>query len=377
MDFDIVSELVNFTRLYNESEYLDLNGTYAIELEQFYNFRIVLSWLSFIIIILGLCLNTISVQVFTQKNNISSTNILIAFLSISAILVLFCMLINHVIYTILIGYNYFNLVQATMFILPYTHPVYMTFYVNFIYLTMSISLNQFIYVHFSKGYKKIRKNFKKKKLIQESRNSCLTVFIIHIFSVLFCMPYWFRLKYTEPRGVEKTLFGKSDLFNKIYQCWLYLPLVGFLPCLTLIMTNLYLIITLTRTAQRKSALSSKRNETSRLVFNFDTQSVDVLKRSDILKVLRVPHGERITSVMRLEQTRMEPSSKARKLIIAVGFFLVCQTPNLILNVMESFKEDDLIQIDENYLIEISRFMVILNFSFNFSFVYLISFYKKK
>ena len=358
----------------NETFYIMSNDTFVFELEEFYHFRIILSWLDLVIIIIGLILNTVSAHVFSSKANFSSTNILIASLSVSANLVLVCMLINHVFYAIVISRSYFHLVQAVMFILPYSHPIFMTFFVSFIYLTMSISLNQFFYVRFSKGYKNFRKNTFRK----EVRRSCVIMFSIYAFSILFCSPFWFRLNYTDQKGVEKTSFAKSYFFNQIYQYWIFLPLVGLIPHSVLITTNMYLITTLNKTVQRKTALSSKRIETSRLGLNFETQSIDFSKRSDLLKAFRLSQNiplERLLSLIGLDQTRLERANKTSKLIIAVGFFLVCQTPNLIIQIMESLNNDELIQINENYLIEIARFMLILNLSFNFSFVYLVNFKK--
>ena len=330
----------------NETYYL------AIDLESFFNFRIIVAWLNLIIIVLGLVTNIISLIVFIRKKNRSSTNVFIAGLCISAILVLIAMLINNVIYSILVDYSFTKEVDFIMRIYPYFYPIYMTFFVTFIYLTVSISLNQFFYIYYSKGFMALKNNAYK----NECKHAFNIVCLVYLLSFLFCIPYWLKFKYSKQKGIEKTELGLNKLFYKIVQCWLFVPFVCILPIIILILTNIYLIIKMNRSARRKSNLSS--NPTSRLIIQLHDLQSNNLKIKLSSKLAKNTSNGTLDRVIKIDKQKFDKNSKTNMIILAVAFFLVCHTPNLVFNVMESFKNEyDSIQLDENYLIEISKLLL--------------------
>jgi len=221
-----------------------------------------------------------------------------------------------------------------MFFYPYMYPIVLTSQFANIYLTMSVSFNQFVSVAFSKGF-----NMKNNKLSKQKdiKNSYVNVILIIIISILFCLPYWFTFKYTENNGLERSQISQNGLFNNIVHLYLYIPFAYVIPFIVLITTNTYLLYSLSKANKLRMSKNS-------------------------------------TSSYQIKSQRFEMKSKSTMLIAIVFFFLICQFPTLILHLIEteSFGQNYKEHLFYFHLVELSKLLLVINLSFNFAFFYLFS-----
>ena len=298
--------------------------------------RYIISCISFILIIIGIITNLISSLAFSNKKYLSSTNIYLTSLCLADCVALIGLLINSVIYGIFVHFKYYTGTKLIMFFYPYMYPIVLTSQFASIYLTMSVSFNQFISIAFSKGF-----NMKNNKLFKEKdiKNSYMNVILIIIFCILFCLPYWFSFEYTDNKGLERSQISQNKFFNKIVHLYLYIPFAYVIPFIVLITTNTYLLYSL-----------SKANK------------------------LRIIMSKNSTSSNQIKTQSFEMKSKSTMLVAIVFFFLICQFPTLILHLIEteSFGQNYKEHLFYFHLVELSKLLLIINLSFNFAFFYLFS-----
>ena len=273
---------------------------------------------------------------FSNKKYLSSTNIYLTSLCLADCVALIGLLINSVIYGIFVHFKYYTGTKLIMFFYPYMYPIVLTSQFASIYLTMSVSFNQFISIAFSKGF-----NMKNNKLFKEKdiKNSYMNVILIIIFCILFCLPYWFSFEYTDNKGLERSQISQNKFFNKIVHLYLYIPFAYVIPFIVLITTNTYLLYSL-----------SKANK------------------------LRIIMSKNSTSSNQIKTQSFEMKSKSTMLVAIVFFFLICQFPTLILHLIEteSFGQNYKEHLFYFHLVELSKLLLIINLSFNFAFFYLFS-----
>ncbi len=290
-----------FNETNNYSFYIEkiINEVKQIKANDWMYSRFILSCISFVVIIIGLITNFISSLAFSNKKHLSSTNIYLTSLCLIDCIALIGLLFNSVIYGIFVHFKYYNGTKLIMFFYPYVYPIVLTSQFANIYLTMSVSINQFITIALSNGFKtKNNKNLVQKH-IKKAYNCIL---LIIIFSIIFCLPYWFKFKYTRNKGLERSEISESKFFNKIVHLFLYIPFAYVIPFIVLITTNSYLLFKLTIAYQRKKYIN---------------------------KTVSTNH------LTNLKCEKFEIKNKSTMLVAIVFFFLICQFPTLILHLIET------------------------------------------
>lgn len=349
--------------------YDGINSTiqsYDIEFEHKYlNIKLIILWISSIIILVGIIANLISLIVFIKPNTVTSTNIYLASLCACNCIALVGLLINSVLYNKFSLYEYFLGVKAIMSFYPYVYPLITTSQIASIYLTTSVSLNQFITIAFSKLNSTHQKSVNKSMKQKDNQRAFKIVSLIILMSIIFCLPYWFTFQYSEENGLQSTELSKQAYFKRIVHFYMYLPFACVIPVLVLIVTNTYLISTLEVTIRRKRRLRqtttsrSERASTSLSLLNSTSRST--------LKTIRSK-----LSITKRIKTKFENRSTTLMLISFVFFFLICQFPTLLLNLIESLDQSYKAKWYYLHLVEFSKLLLIINLSFNFAIFFLFS-----
>lgn len=327
------------------------------EMKKLMYFRIVLTYISLFIIIIGIIGNAGTFIIFYRSKKRLSTRVFLASLSIAAILALSGLLINHTFYGIFIYYEYFIGINIIMIFYPYVYPFIVTFQMSAIWLTVAASVNQFKIV--SRGI--IQSN----KTKQNFRAELLSVLFIFVFSGIYCIPYWLKFTYTTTSGIEITTLGKSQRFNRIVHFWLYLPMAYFIPFSVLLFTNCYLIATL-----KKKSLLNNVFETAK--------EPNTMERLNL--VSKIKHKSTISKLKPASNCSLVALNNENKikdstfmLIAVVIFFFICQLPSLILHIIESFNSQRFkTNIYYFYCMEFAKFLLIVNLAFNFAIFFLFS-----
>ena len=321
-----------------------------------------ISCFSLVIILFGIVTNFISSLAFSTRQSLTSTNIYLTSLCLVDCIALFGLLINSIIYKIFIYFKYELGIKFIMFFYPYVYPIISTAQFASIYLTMSVSLNQFIVMAFSRGFSlKNNKLFIKKDI----KKAYVIVLTIILFSVIFCIPYWFKFIYNQNDGLIRSEISESRLFNKIVHLLLYIPFAYVIPFIVLSTTNTYLLIKLIKTNNRREKL--KTNDNNSNCFKHQQQQQQINNTTSLL--LESKDQKKII------KNKFEMKNKSTMLVVIVFFFLVCQFPTLLLNLVETELFND--QKYKEHLfyfhfVELSKLLLIINLSFNFAFFYLFS-----
>jgi hypothetical protein len=121
----------------------------VLDLEAYLGFRCFMSWLSLIVIAIGLVGNAVSFVILIHPKMRISTNVFLASLCVSGFVALCGLLANSVIYDLFAYYGFFKQLQFITYFYPYVYPLITTFQMYSILLTVCVSLNQFIYIYFS------------------------------------------------------------------------------------------------------------------------------------------------------------------------------------------------------------------------------------
>jgi hypothetical protein len=374
--------------------YSDSDELFLVDLETFFNIRLILTWLNLSIVILGLILNVFTICKIFKKDKKSSHDILVSGLSFTATIALICILVNNIIYTLSAHYFFFNSIHIFNILFPFTYPIFKTFYVAFIFLTVSISINQSIYIHKSKCF--LLKN-NKTKPNHGVKTSIYYILSVAFSSVLICLPEWFKFKYLD----ENYAYKKTEYtFYPYFLYIIFIPFVCCLPMLILIVTNIYIINRLKKAERRKNQLKCNNKLQANIVNEIREQNTkinefskvyDISKLNEISKVTNqiyenVTHVYDSTSqrtMTFLSKKSSTPSTagsitnykiknKKNMILISVIFFLWSHIPYLIINIMDSIAQNNnnFISLNLRYMEEVSKVFLILNISFNFSFIYL-------
>lgn len=400
------------------------------EIDQFFDLRLSLTWLSLFVIIFGIFSNIISIILLNKSR--SSTNIYLSGVCVSSVIALIGFLINSVLYNKFIYYKYIAGIKFLMILYPFIYPLITTAQISFVLLTVSVSLNQYFIVS-----SKIEINNSKKAQLKECKKAFNYVIIVYLFSFVYCSPYWFMFKYDRENGLEKTELNQNYYFKRIVHFCLYLPIAFVLPFSILMTTNIYLIMTLNTRYQKRKKLN-KASFHYRSVKIGRKRSILILKEKDFLTLkdnfemrpspssensinknglslnainktlsysnlqlnskcssassnsnlqlnskvtaeLEVEHSKKKCSLTpantALHQIKIKNKNVTILLIAVVSFFLLCQTPSMILNVNEALKDSDLDVLDsatQVYAAEFAKLFLIVNSSFNCAIFYFFS-----
>lgn len=355
-------------------------------------------WINLVTILIGLVGNFFSFLVLINPKLRTTTNIFLANLCLSSFIALFGQLINSIIYQITYFYGPSKAYLLISLMYPYVYPITNTFQLACIILTVCVSVNKFLCIYSSK-----MKNFSKMSAQTEYNKSIKTVLVVYVLSTLYCIPYWLKFEYTE-QGLHVTRIGRSNEFNKIVHFWMYLPIVYLIPFSILIITNSYLLAKLMIAKRRRTRLgiisarnSNFKNEaqakgrvhTSRVKSSSNNKSKIEIKSSLNRRLSRagsislssefsaLNKYRKEISVSKSFKDKREETKRSNKLgrtkvtcmLVAVVFlFFICQFPNLIIHILESLNTNRDFEKSAwyNYGLIISKFLIIINLSFNFS-----------
>lgn len=217
-----------------------------------------------------------------------------------------------------------------------------------------------------------------------------------LFSILFCIPYWLKFRYTRELGLHETELGKNPHFNRIVHFWMYLPIAYFIPLIILVITNVYLIGTIMLARQRRQRLGMSGHTNSSLT----TASASTAAAAATQPMLknggapaaptnnnhRLSHQEEKRASVRRRATNAGRGGggggnmgaggmNITIMLIAVVFlFFCCQCPVLILHIMQSMfcmdSESDRFRCQASafyqYAQVIAKFLLVCNLSLNFA-----------
>jgi hypothetical protein len=209
---------------------------------------------------------------------------------------------------------------------------------------------------------------------KDNKRAFLIVLAIMVLSIAFCLPYWFVFKYSSEYGLEKTWLSRQEYFNKIVHFYLYLPFACIIPFVVLIITNTYLISTLELTNRRKKTLLDAPKRTGG-GGGGNKQLVYKVNSPDQAQLTVTKHNSSDVSLvnqLRRQESKFEKKNKTLMLITVVFFFLICQSPTLLLHLIESFDQNYKNHWYYAHLVEFSKLLLIVNLSFNFAIFYLFS-----
>jgi hypothetical protein len=236
----------------------DASSSNAFDLATYWQFRLILIWISLFVIVIGLIGNLVSFVVLVHPKMRISTNVFLASLCVSGFIALLGLLINSIAYELCQYYEFPLGLLIIHSIYPYVYPIITTFQMVSILLTVCVSVNQFICIYYGRMQ---NQSFNKKTNESECRSALFIVLLMFFISIIYCVPYWLKFKYTQSEGLHPTKLGQDPLFNKIVHLWMYLPIVYIIPFTVLIITNSYLVYKIMITRRRRKLLgivSSKR-----------------------------------------------------------------------------------------------------------------------
>lgn len=395
------------------------------EFDNYLQFRFTLSWMSLILILFGVFSNIVSTILLNKSQ--SSTNIYLSGVCVSSIITLFGFFINYVLYNMFIHYKFIFGIRLLMIMYPFVYPMITTAQISFVLLTVSVSLNQYVIVS-----RKTEINPSKKAIQKECKKAYVYKLLVYFFSLVYCSPYWLMFKYDKDKGLEQTELNRNTYFRKIVHFCMYIPIAFVVPFTILVSTNIYLIMTLkiryenrkklNSTCQNKSIKITRKREAS-IPSKETSKSTEFANFKENCETLRpIPSSDYGTNRtneshsknhfnlsninfgfhlnrrnsdyelqainskaplpnISLQHTKNKNKNVTIMLIAVVTFFLICQTPSLILNVNEALKVEGNSESSEEtnptthvYGIEFAKFFLIINSSFNSAIFY---FFNKK
>ncbi len=199
-------------------------------------FRLIIwGYAGMILSLFGIVGNLITILVLISPSmRKTSTNIYLTALSCSNILFLLIFIPSYSI-RYLLGYKVYMSNQPPFAFeilltrLP-TTPVYNTILLSIIYLTIALSMDRLILIKFPL----------KAKNILTKRATLITILLIYIFSIVYCIPYWLEQRYIpELKQCRLTQIGvKIHKYTRIY---IYIPVVYVIPFATLTCINITII----------------------------------------------------------------------------------------------------------------------------------------
>lgn len=337
------------------------------------------SCIRIVIIIAGLFGNLISFQILARKR--STTNVYLCSLCFASF---FALLGDIFVVISQLQFVYTGIFGMTLKMYPYLYPLMLTFQMAYIYLTVAVSVNQFVCIYFQKGHANLSKLFQKSKKQKDCKRALIIVCFIFLFSVLFCLPYWKIYEYNYETGlVELTATGKDDVFNLIVHFILYLPVVYLIPFIIIIFTNVYLITYLIDANKNKKLLVAiKRPQKLHVgfIFTLKNKSSDgylsvgsaQCKSSDDTDKSLLKNSKKVNLMNEASKKFNYKTMRTSVMLILVVFsFILSQFPNLIIHILELKKwniHNSLKIIEETiYYKEISRILIIFYLSFNFAY----------
>ncbi|CAF2639707.1 unnamed protein product [Rotaria sp. Silwood2] len=231
---------------------------------------IVWGYVGIVLSICGIVGNIITILVLISPSmRTTSTNIYLTALSCSNILFLLIFIPSYSM-RYLLGYRLYMTNQPPFAFeilltrLP-TTPVYNTILLSIIYLTIAVSMDRLILVKFPL----------KAKRILTQRATLITILLIYIFSIVYCIPYWLEQRYLpELKRCYLTNIGKK--IHKYTRIYIYIPVVYLIPFVTLTCINVTIIQNLIAKKRRKKSLCGKANKKQQADYHITLMLVTVI-----------------------------------------------------------------------------------------------------
>lgn len=217
--------------------------------------RIVEGYLLSVVCICGLLGNALTCIILSSRfMRTSITNIYIFALSCASSFVLIAYLLTHGIRSTFRAELFYRWIFTRVF------PIHVTCLLIQIYLTAAVALDRFILICLPFRSQKWR----------SPKRAMLVVLSICLFSILYCIPFWFEftlIKTNNRTIISLSKFGSHYLFRIIMRKYLYFIFVFLLPlsiivtCKVLIIKNLYSI----QKRKRLLGTQSKQNRSSNAI----------------------------------------------------------------------------------------------------------------
>ncbi|CAF0994761.1 unnamed protein product [Adineta steineri] len=231
---------------------------------------IVWGYIGMVLSIFGIIGNIITILVLISPSmRTTSTNVYLTALSCSNILFL-CIFIPTYSMKYLLGYSAYmsNQPQSAFEIflmrLP-TTPIYNTILLSIIYLTIAVSMDRLILVIFPL----------KAKRILTKRATLITIFLIYLFSILYCIPYWLEQQY-DPKSNSCRFTKIGEKIYKYIRIYTYIPVVYVIPFVTLACINTTIIQSLIAKKRQKKNLVGKNNKKKTADYHITLMLVTVI-----------------------------------------------------------------------------------------------------
>ncbi|CAF0796992.1 unnamed protein product [Brachionus calyciflorus] len=200
----------------------------------------------------------------------NTTNIFLSNLCLCSFISLLGLLVNSTIYQLTFNNNHpYSIFCLIAFFYPISYPIINTFQMACIMLTVCVSVNQFLCIYHSRI-----KNYSKMSTRAEIKKSVKIISFVYVFSIIYCIPYWFKFKYSDC-SVDLTEIGANFKFNQIVNFWMYLPIAYLIPFTVLIVTNSYLVFKLMVAKRRRKHLCiiTKKSLNSKMMKTNDSQGI--------------------------------------------------------------------------------------------------------
>ena len=275
--------------------------------------------------LLGLTGNTLSIVILQKDKGNEVANLLLQALALADNSLLFSSIVMlSVLWGSLLYFNAKHIFDMMLpYFLKYVQPIGNMTKAFAIWMTVLLAVNRYIVIKRPLDAHRICTLWK-------ARVQILTVLI---FSIACNLPRFFRIRIVEKvsgntssMAYEETNIGKGSLFHIIYTNVLYTLLVHTLPLILLVFMNVSLILELRKMKEQRS----------------------------LMNVSSQPSDANITLVM----------------CIIIIIFIVCHTPDRILQGINSFYKDDWWE-HACYLFAICNLLIVINSSSNFLVYYFV------
>jgi hypothetical protein len=231
---------------------------------------IVWGYVGIVLSLFGIIGNIITIIVLISPSmRTTSTNIYLTALSCSNILFLLIFIPSYSM-RYLLGYRLYMTNQPPfafeilLIRLP-TTPVYNTILLSIIYLTIAVSMDRLVLVKFPL----------KAKRILTQRTTLLAILSIYVFSIVYCIPYWFEQRYV-PEEKVCILTPIGEKIHKYIRIHIYIPVVYLIPFVTLTCINITIIQSLIINKRRKKSLGAKPSKRKQADYSITLMLVAVI-----------------------------------------------------------------------------------------------------
>jgi hypothetical protein len=241
---------------------------------------------------------------------------------------------------------------------PYTYPLAICFQIGAVWLSVCMSTDRFVAVHFPlKSLKFCTIKWAKRIIVA-----------IFFFSFLYSLPRFFEYQTkTEIFTVndnetyefvhnDLTNLGKSTWYKKIIYVWMYVLLHSVVPLILLTLLNIALIFSLKKSSKFLSGFN--RNEVSTSSMKYRTRYNFTKRRN----------GLTVTQVRLISTNNYKRQDITIMLIAVIVLFVLLQSPAVVCNCVYGFNyshmRNDSLHLNL-YICNVGNFFIMTNSTINF------------